>query len=359
MNMNPIMGIASRLQNTQDWSLVEQAVHDECKRARIAQKFLLIHIAPEPGLTTFPSDTILLDNQIGNQEPPKLTVDETAVVPFIELEVQFNLTIQQLNEPNLSTAITLATRAANLLCQGEDIAIFEGQRAVAAGPDQRSLFADGKVRVVSGSAGVGLLNAPEEPGANPDLQVVSVPVLDPNETPPRWGENTFGAVSTAYGRLQNGDGLAQAHYGPYACVLNFQPYADSYAPLRTTLIIPADRIKPLVTEYYGKPMYSPGEEDMDRSLNDMYKYGRDMSYLYYPGYHPRYYGTGTISEFRGTFLSLGGNTMDLVIGKGVTVEFVQQIGNFYCYRVFERFALRLKDPTACIRLEFDGSADDR
>ena len=237
MNMNPMMGITSRLENTQDWALVEQAVHDECKRTRIAQKFLPIHIAPESGLTTFPSDTILLDNQIGNQVPPKLTVDETAVVPFIELEVQFQVTMQQMTEPNLSTVITLATRAANLLCQAEDCVIFGGQRVVAPGPDQKSIF-QGKVNVVSGSAGPGLLNAPEEEGANPSLQVIPVPVLNPGETPPRWGENTFGAVSTAYGRLQNGDGLAQAHYGPYACVLNYQPYADSYAPLPTTLASP-------------------------------------------------------------------------------------------------------------------------
>ena len=123
------------------------------------------------------------------------------------------------------------------------------------------------------------------------------------------------------------------------------------------LASPADRIKPLVTEYYGKSMYSPGEEDMARDHKDIYKYGRDMSYLYYPGYHPRYYGTGTISDFRGIFLSLGGNTMDLVIGKDATVEFVQQQGNFYCYRVFERFAPRLKDASSCIRLEFDQCAD--
>ncbi|MGL5942560.1 MAG: hypothetical protein ACRC2S_19725 [Waterburya sp.] len=200
--------------------------------------------------------------------------------------------------------------------------------------------------VKSGSGGLGLVNAPEAEGSNPTIQIVTVPVLNPNEKPPRWGENTFGAVSESYSRLQSGEGLAQAHYGPYVCVLNFQPYADTYAPLPTTLIIPADRIKPLVTQMWSNNGMPTNEETMSAHQKDMHTYGKV----------PQYYGTGTIPRFNGIFLSLGGNTMDLVVGMDAKTEYTNQDkdGN-YCFRVYERFALRLKDPTSTIRLEF---ADD-
>ena len=301
----------------ENWQEIDRAVHDECQRTKVAAKYLPIY--PALGVTTIPSDTVLPGDPQDRQGEPKLTIDETAITPLIELEVQFRLTIQQMMETGLSSALTLATRAANLLAQGQDIVIYQGQRAIR-GDNAHPLFDEGKVGVVSGKATTGLLEAPEFGGGTSDIQIIQVPTTtDPGVSPPKWGENTFGAIAKAYSRLQSGRGLAQAHYGPYACVLNFQPYADTYAPLATTLIIPADRIKPLVTEMVHERM------------QDMQANGRDLSYMYPTHHYPRYYGTGTVRLFRGLFFSLGGNTMDLAIGKPPTVEYVRQEGNFYCF----------------------------
>src|SRR5690348_13274934 len=57
-----------------------------------------------------------------------------------------------------------------------------------------------------------------------------------------YAEHTFAAVAEGYSVLQ-GNG----QYGPYALVLQTTPYADTYAPLPDTLILTADRIKPLMT----------------------------------------------------------------------------------------------------------------
>ena len=55
----------------------------------------------------------------------------------------------------------------------------------------------------------------------------------------------------------------------------------------------------------------------------------------------------------GVLVSLGGNTMDLVVGLDATTAFMQQDPNgYYRFRVVERFALRLKDSTGVILLEF-------
>jgi uncharacterized linocin/CFP29 family protein len=74
-----------------------------------------------------------------------------------------------------------------------------------------------------------------------------------------------------------------------------------------------------------------------------------------------FYGTGTLPsnaagaepQFYGLLLSLGGNTIDLVVGLDATTAFMQQdTDGAYRFRVVERFALRLKDITAVVRLEF-------
>ena len=93
---------------------------------------------------------------------------------------------------------------------------------------------------------------------------------------------------------------------PMRWPLQHEPYADTYAPLATTLIMPADRIKPLVTAGF--------------------------------------YGTGTVPPLTGLLVSLGGNTMDLVVGMDVTTSFLQEDPDgLYRLRVWERFALRRKD----------------
>lgn len=282
------------------WNRIDQAVHDECQRTKIAAKFIPMYGPISPGETTVLSDRVEFDEK-------KLSVNETEITPIVEIIAEFKLTLQQVErEQELMTAVTLATRAANLLSQAEDLLIFQGQAVTKA----HSLFKDEKVRLISGTAGDGLLN-----GKKPKEQVVEVELLAGAVPPGKWGEKTFEAVAKAYARLQSGEGLAQAHYGPYALVLHHVPYADTYAPLEKTLIMPADRIKPLVTEGF--------------------------------------YGTGTLPELRGILVSLGGNTMDLVMGMDAKTAFLQEDPDGrYRFRVFERFALRLKDTSSVIRLEF-------
>ena len=52
-------------------------------------------------------------------------------------------------------------------------------------------------------------------------------------------------------------------------------------------------------------------------------------------------------------ISLGGNTVDLVMARDATTAFLQEDpdGRFR-FRVFERFAVREKDPTSVVRFEF-------
>ena len=308
------------------WDRIDQAVHEECRRTKIAQKFLPIHGPVPSGTLTVPSDTVIVEGQT-------LQIIEAATTPLVELLVEFTLTPQQVErEGELMTAVKLATRAANLLAQAEDVVLFQGQAAIdGTGGPQHPLFRDRRVQVRSGPAGTGLLNA-----ATADTQVVRVPALDPSERPLGWGENAFRGAADAYSRLQGGDGLAQAHYGPYALVENFVQWADAYSPLEDeSVVITADRIKPLVADgVYGRTMQNDGQNEH--------------------AHETHFYGTGTLPPFRGIMVSLGGNTMDLVVGIPPTVAFLtEDADGDYRFRVFERFALRLKDTSAVMRLEFE------
>ena len=310
------------------WDRIDKAVHAEMMRTRTAQKFLPIRPV-FPRTTSVPSDSI----QGPIQANPTFTVDEGETTRLNEFWVEFSLTPQQVDhetgdlmELGHSTAVTLATRAANILAQAEDLVIFQGANAF----PQPSLFnppAAGGVQppptvLNRGTPGdSGLLDLPiagaAQPPLLPPVQAVQIAPLDA-ANPGVYGPNTFQQVSRAYALLQ---GAGQ--YGPYALVLQTIPYADTYAPVAAGLVITADRIKPLMTAGF--------------------------------------YGSGTLPTANlpnnavsaGVVLSLGGNTVDIVVGLDATTGFMQQDPNGnYRFRVVQRFALRLKDTTGVIRLEF-------
>ncbi|MBI1744417.1 encapsulin [Candidatus Acetothermia bacterium] len=277
--------------NQEVWDRIDKAVHDETQRTKIAAKFLpLFGPLTDPSTKTVPSDII---------DPKTMTVDEGEVTPLVEIWVEFALTKQQVEaEQQSSTAVILATRAANLLSQGEDLLIFQGKKATG-----NPLFKSQTIRLRGQAPDPGLVDAA---ASNHTVNVNPV-----NQGPPKqYGENTFRSVSEGYSFLEG-----EGQYGPFALALHFVEYADTYAPLANTLIAPADRIKPLVPAGF--------------------------------------YGTGTLPDSTGVLLSLGGNTVDLVVGIDATTAFTQVDGEgLYRFRVFERFALRVKDKTGFVELAF-------
>jgi hypothetical protein len=65
------------------------------------------------------------------------------------------------------------------------------------------------------------------------------------------------------------------------------------------------------------------------------------------------YGTAALAELSGLVLSLGGEAIDLVVGVEPAVAFLQVDSDaLFRFRVFERFALRLKDDRSLVRLVF-------
>ena len=262
------------------WARLDQAVHAEVDRAGVAGKVLPLQ-SSMPDATTIPADVI---------DPATMTVRDDAVLPLIELSVEFSLTPQQVErEAELATAVTLASRASNLIAQAEDLLVFQGEPA-------RDAEVFNAVRRRGGSA-EGLVEA--APSA--------VEVAAKNG---EVGERIVQAVTRACSDLQG-----RGQYGPYALVLRTEQYADASAPLENTLVLPADRLRPFVAQGF--------------------------------------FATGAMPEATGLVISVGGAPVDLAIGVEPTVSFLQIDGNGQSlFRVFERFVLRLKDERSLVRLEF-------
>ena len=305
------------------WDRIDQAVEMEVKRTRVGARFLPKRPVP-PKTTSVPTDAYTFNR---DGATPILTVDEGAMTPMGEAYVEYLMSAQQVdqeqgdfNQMGHGTAVTLATKAANTLAQAEDLVIFQGLNAINGSP----LFTNNLVLTLAANrpTNTGLLNFPvgaNSPGANPAVTVIQVNPLNPAVGGVIYGPNTFEGTSQAYSALQ-----AAGHYGPYALVLETIPYADTYAPLPATLTLTADRIKPLMTSGF--------------------------------------FGTGTlppmppapVAPYYGVMVSLGGNTMDLVVGLEPIVAFMQEDTNgSFRFRVLERFALRIKDLTSIVVLQFN------
>jgi uncharacterized linocin/CFP29 family protein len=221
-----------------------------------------------------------------------MTIDPSTVVSIVELSIGFGLTQQQVdNEAELGVAGILATRAANFIAQVEDLLTFQGDGVAQPGPL-------GLVQI-RGSAGSGLLAAAAQ----------QVPV-GPGPTPGTYGELTFDAVVSGMAILR-----AQGQAGPYALALSPAVYADTFVPVPGSLVIPADQIRPLMLAgFVDAPALPAG---------------------------------------RGLLVSLGGNTMDLIMTVEPTTAFVQvDDQGMSQFRLYERWALRVKDPSSLLQLEF-------
>ena len=292
--MNNLGGIQWSQQN---WERVNRAVYLECMRTEIASKFLPI-CGPMPDALTIPSDTTEYSKQVS-----ALKVDEAAVVPLIEIWVEFKLTPQQVEtEMDLGAAETLAIYAARFLAAGQDTLIFQGEEATRTNP----LFTSKRVQFRSGPAGTGLFGA-----KLPKNQILTIPSLVPGKAVFR--ERTLAAVTKGISILQE-----KGQYGPYVLILEDGVFGDAHVSLPNTLIAASDRIK-LLTD-------------------------------------SGFFGTGTLPDEPakgGLLLSLGGNTMDLVVGFDSNTAFLQEDeAGLYRFRVTKRFALRLKDDGAVIKLLF-------
>jgi uncharacterized linocin/CFP29 family protein len=264
--------------SAETWTAIDRAMHEENLRAGVTAKVIPL-LGPLPDALAVPAETI---------DAGTMTVDEDRLLPLVELSIEFALTRKQVDlEHELGTAVTLTRRAASLLTQAEDLAVLQGDAALANGQ------LPNRVRV-KGATGPGLVAAATD-------------TIGGDGGP----EGIFRAVAEAYALLQ-----ARSHTGPYGLLLEPERYAATVEPVEGTSVLVSERIRGLVQGFFG---------------------------------------TAALPEDSGVLVSVGGDTIDLVVGADPALAFLAIDGDDrFRFRVFERFALRVKDPSACVRLELAG-----
>jgi hypothetical protein len=198
----------------------------------------------------------------------------------------------QLADPEMSSALSLFRRAANVITRLEDALIFNGRHTPAPPPPP-------PLPLPAGSAGVG-----EE-----YLGVDAVGLYDRARyfpPPATNGVTLVDAIAAAIGGLER-DG----HFGPFAVALGHNLFLFAQTPLAPlTNVIPQDRIIPFL---------------------------RGGSLVRSSVLHPD----------RGVVVALGGEPVQFVVATDITLQFLQVTQDpIFVFRVYEKVALRIKEDRA-------------
>ena len=286
------------------WKRVRQAVTEEANRVRVASSFL-------PTYGPLPPSTQVVPSEVVNEDA--LKVDDAATTRILELWVDIELSQQQLAEEDLSSAILLFRRAANLVARAEDWTIFSGRPREYGDhktPDLgKQLRVRGGLQVKQGAEGDSA-GKREVDEADPGTSGLLAAAHHKRQPVPLTGDNLLAEIVAAITALEQ-----EGHLAPFFCILSNGAFQEAQRPVPGSLVLPSDRITP----FLGHTLLR----------------------------------TSTIPDWQGLVVSLAGDPVDLAVASDLTPQVlnVNDEGR-YRFRVFERFVLRVKERRALARLNF-------
>jgi hypothetical protein len=254
--------------------------------------FLARAYAKAPGTETVRNELL------NDSAPPTLTLDSDLPdvnQELLNLTVNVELSSEQVADEDLVNALLVFRHAANILAKQQDRIVLSGFDEAVPAQQADKFFANrAKLKKVRGLEGAAI-----------QLPVfVQQPM--PDKTLEPLGHALVREVVTAIQKLDD-----NSNPGPFACVLGNDLYAAAYNP-NWTLVIPADRIMPLLN---GPLVRSSG-----------------------------------LAKNKGLVISQGANAVDIFVGTPPTVQFLQRNKEAkFLFRVYTRFALRIRDPKSIVR----------
>ena len=308
----------------EQWARVCKVVSDEAQKSRVAAQFLPLYGPVAPDVVAVPNFRLgVMPGQAapGARAFNRLDVDSTPDNFLTTISVQVPLPSYQVSDPELGAALVAFRRAAVTIARIEDAIIFNGQFARSRPP--APTYSGGwlatlpRVYSVSGGAAQpGLVPAgviatanivapaPVAAKVRPRVSVTVAPTapLPANLAQLRnYGEALVVGVSQATTDLE-GNGQS----GPFACFLSPHAYDAVHAP-STGLVLARDRILPFL-----------GGDYLRR--------------------------TNTIPQGYGIIVALGGQPVEIVVARDITVRYQQQTAEpRFLFRVSEKIALRVKE----------------
>jgi uncharacterized linocin/CFP29 family protein len=283
------------------WAAIDSAVTTEVSRVRVLDEII-------PTTTVGANDKTVTIDRIN---AVTRAIDDETTIPLPEISVYFELDKQQINQPELTRALALIRRAASDFARLEDAVLLRGLQRGPNGyqPDGYPLPMDADIQ--RGQSGVSCpgLAGPANEAMNPGSltpQVVSRPTGGQRD----YGPEIVAAVAEAIVMLELG-----GHMGPYHLILGQAAFIAALTPNPPALVLPKDRIEPLLASLIRR---APALESNE-----------------------------------GVLLSVGGDPTDRVVAVEPTVRFVETTArDRYRFRVYGVLTLRRKEPEAAVRLEF-------
>lgn len=280
----------------EQWARVRQVIQDEAHRARVAGSFLPL-LGPLPPDTDFVRADLMNYGEPG-QPNQRMSIDDTHTIVLPTLQVKVWVRGAQMADPELSSALQMFKRAANVLARLEDAIVFCGQAGKNQGPHDSIDGLPAIWEVLGGQRCRGLLEIPDDKR-----------VAVPDDKRPGLGEKLVGMVSRAIGDLE-----ARGHFGPFAVALDHRFFTAVQTPNKTSLVLPQDRIIPFLG---GGPLVR----------------------------------SSTLPADSGVVVALGAAPVELVVATDVSLNFLQVTTDpMFVFRVFEKIRLRIKEPDAIVAL---------
>jgi uncharacterized linocin/CFP29 family protein len=331
----------------EQWASVNQVIQEEAKRARVAATFLPLYGPLDPDSDFVRKQDILYSASGGMRTAAtaevnaalaqytnamaagdyatalsaqerftdaqailgrqRLAVDDRDTIRLATLQVLVRVRNAQMADPEMTSALALFRRAANVIARLEDAIVFRGlaqSRTVVGGyaPPAGVIGLPGIWQITGAQSATGLwsLTSPREWFR-----------VSPRPRALR-GHAIVSAVSGAIGRLEE-----NGHFGPFAVTLGQELFLVAQTPDVGSLVMPQDRIIPFLG---GGPLLRSSTLD-------------------------------ALNGFTGLVVALGGAPVELVVAADVSLQFLQVTSEpEFIFRVSEKIALRIREPRAIVQL---------
>jgi uncharacterized linocin/CFP29 family protein len=267
---------------------VRDLIAEEIEKARLSHTFI-----PELKL-----DETARSVSADEYDSANNSVNDIKTIPLVEVTANVKLTKLQAEDADLGAALLLIRRAANRLARAHDAIVFAGQ------PDANKLPATAPNQ----PAGVVTANGGEKNDGLGATTRKAVEIGPPGKDE-SYGEKLVAAVADALVQLETA-----GYIGSYVLVLGQTLFTDANTPSAGSLVLPKDRLDKLLA---GGPVHR----------------------------------SSVLPKDHGLLMSLGGEPMDRAVAVAPKFEFLRIEDNeTRVCRVFERFALRLKEKDSVIKL---------
>lgn len=277
------------------WSQIKQVVHDEAMRARVAASFLPLFGPLAPDVQAVPKNSLEYPelNAAKGAATQKLAVLDYETMRLTSLTVNIYLKNAQLADPELTSALMMFRRGAEILARLEDTMIFNGQEAAGKGPKNMG-GSTNNIPPVYGISGGGAYDGLQD---NTGSNTVEIPKKF-------TGQNVFEGVVSAVQALEG-----QGHQGPFACVMGDNLFAAITRPVEASMVLPRDSIMP----FLDGPLLR----------------------------------SNTVKDTQAVVVSLQGASVEIVVPKDISVRYLQTtIDSEHIFQIKQKYVLRVKDASA-------------